>query len=78
MATLVLGAAATALSGSIGASPLVSALISGAAAVGGAYADGLLAGALSPTQRGARASAICGCRPQPKARPFRMPLAGCG
>ncbi|GGB54987.1 phage host specificity protein [Roseibium aquae] len=51
MATLVLGAAATAFSGSIGASPLVSALISGAAGVAGAYADGLIAGALTPARR---------------------------
>lgn len=51
MATLVLGAAASAFAGSVGASPVVSALLSGAAAIGGAYADNLIAGALAPTQR---------------------------
>ncbi|WP_153768144.1 glycoside hydrolase/phage tail family protein [Labrenzia sp. CE80] len=51
MATLVLGAAATAFSGAIGAGTFTSALISGAATVAGAYADNLLVSALSPTQR---------------------------
>ncbi|WP_417691555.1 baseplate multidomain protein megatron [Roseibium sp.] len=51
MATLVLGAAATAFSGAIGAGSFTSALISGAATIAGAYADNLLTSALSPSQR---------------------------
>jgi hypothetical protein len=50
MATLVLGAAATAFSGAIGAGALTSALISGAATVAGAYADNLLISALTPAR----------------------------
>ncbi|WP_106753333.1 baseplate multidomain protein megatron [Pannonibacter carbonis] len=58
MATLLLGAAATAFSGAIGAGAFTSALISGAATVAGAYADTLLASALSP----ARHTAVNGPR----------------
>lgn len=50
MATLVLGAAATAFSGAIGAGAFTSALISGAATVAGAYADNLLISALTPSR----------------------------
>lgn len=50
MATLVLGAAATAFSGAIGAGAFTSALISGAATVAGAYADNLLVSALTPSR----------------------------
>ncbi|QDG74461.1 glycoside hydrolase/phage tail family protein [Labrenzia sp. PHM005] len=50
MATLVLGAAATAFSGAIGAGAFTSTLISGAATVAGAYADNLLVSAMTPTR----------------------------
>jgi len=50
MATLVLGAAATAFSGAIGAGTFTSALISGAATIAGAYTDNLLISALSPAR----------------------------
>jgi hypothetical protein len=50
MATLVLGAAATAFSGAIGAGGFTSALISGAATIAGATADNLLVSALTPSR----------------------------
>ena len=51
MATLVLGAAASAFAGSIGAGPIVSSLLSGVAAIGGAYADSLISARFAPTQK---------------------------
>ena len=51
MAALVLTAAASAFAGSIGASAFTTALITGAAAAGGAFLNSMVVGALTPTQR---------------------------
>jgi len=51
MAALVLTAAASAFAGSIGAGAFTTALITGAAAAGGAFLNSMVVGALTPTQR---------------------------